>query len=175
MFGKFRNSALDGQIHPWNSRVLIRPSSPTASDLLPRGFLLAGTGSIKAARTLPSVLIGMLIALLPKCPGCCAAYLSMFGSLGLALTPYIAWFYPLLIASLGLHLALIYHKRTQLGYGPLVLSVIGGVVVLAGRGFFANHQSVVIAGAALIFLGSLWNSFSVAPLKKQCCTTHPQL
>jgi hypothetical protein len=99
----------------------------------------------------------------------------MFGSVGLALTPYIAWFYPLLVASLGLHLALIYHKRSQRGHGPLVLSLIGGVVVLAGRGFFASHQSIVIAGAGLIFLGSLWNSFSVVPLKNQCCPTNPQL
>src|SRR3954464_1419237 len=61
-------------------------------------------------RTLPSVLLSILIAFFPKCPACCIAYLSMFGSVGLAVTPYVEWLYPLLLASLGLHLGLLLAK-----------------------------------------------------------------
>src|SRR3954462_5246974 len=125
-------------------------------------------------RTLPSVLLSILIAFFPKCPACCIAYLSMFGSVGLAVTPYVEWLYPLLLASLGLHLGLLLAKAHRKGYGPVVLSLGGGVLILASRIFLPN-QFITITGISLIFAGSLWNSFSGAPLKRQCCTTNPHL
>ena len=103
------------------------------------------------------------------------AYLSMFGSVGLAVTPYVSWLYPLLFASLVLHLGLLFNKVSERGLGPLALSLAGGVVILAGRILISGNQPLMIIGIILIFAGSLWNSFSGAPLKRQCCTTHPQL
>jgi hypothetical protein len=98
----------------------------------------------------------------------------MFGSVGLAVTPYVEWLYPLLLASLGLHLGLLLAKAHRKGYGPVVLSLAGGVLILGSR-IFLPSKLIMITGISLIFAGSLWNSFSGAPLKRQCCTTNPPL
>src|SRR5215212_2062356 len=112
------------------------------------------SSALRTARTLPSVLLGILIAFFPKCPGCCMAYLSMFGSVGLAVTPYVSWLYPLLFASLVLHLGLLFSKVPERGLGPLALSLAGGVVILAGRILLSGNQALLIIGIILIFAGS---------------------
>ncbi|MFN0215142.1 MAG: hypothetical protein ACKVT2_12875, partial [Saprospiraceae bacterium] len=69
----------------------------------------------KTARSAPSILLGFLVAFFPKCPICWAAYMSMFGSFGLARTPYMGWLFPVLICFLGLHLLLLLKKAPQKG------------------------------------------------------------
>lgn len=116
-------------------------------------------------RSIPSVMLSVLIAFFPKCPICWAAYMSMFGSFGLAKTPYMDWLFPVLLAFLGLHLLLLLKKAPQKGYGPFLLSLGGALFILGGRSLFPAAEWVLFAGMLFILSGSLWNSFSFRQLK----------
>lgn len=119
----------------------------------------------KTVKAVPSVLLSVLIAFFPKCPICWAAYMSMFGSFGLAHTPYMGWLFPVLLAFLGLHLYLILRKSKQKGYGPFAVSLVGALLILGQRSLFIDTEWLLYGGMLFIFSGSLWNSFSTAPIK----------
>jgi mercuric ion transport protein len=118
----------------------------------------------KTVKSAGSVGLSILIAFFPKCPLCLAAYLSMFGSIGLARSPIMAWLLPLLISILAIHLFFLFKKTAQKGYGPFVLSLLGAFCILMGRSFLPQHQFILWAGMAFIFSGSLWNSFAFKKL-----------
>jgi mercuric ion transport protein len=125
----------------------------------------SGQAAKKTARSMYSAFLGLLIAFFPKCPICWAAYMSMFGSVGLANAPYMGWLFPVLLGFLGLHLVLLLKKAPQKGYGPFSLSLAGALLILLGRGFLSSAEWIPPAGMLFILSGSLWNSFSVKPLK----------
>lgn len=114
----------------------------------------------KTARSVPSVLLSILVAFFPKCPMCWAAYMSMFGSVSLAQTPYQGWLFPVLLGFLGLHLFLIFRKVPEKGYGPFLLSVFGAIFIISSRALMLSGNALLIIGMLCILLGSLWNSFS---------------
>lgn len=114
----------------------------------------------KTARTLPSVLLSILIAFFPKCPLCWAAYMSMFGSLGLARLPYMNWLLPVLMVFLGIHLFILFRRVHSNGYLPFIISLAGALVIISGRMFFPSEKWVMMTGMACIIAGSLLNSFS---------------
>ena len=118
------------------------------------------TATRQTIQTLPSVLLSVLVAFFPKCPLCWAAYMSMFGSFGLANIPYMGWLFPVLLVFLGLHLLLLLKKVPQKGYGPFVLSLVGVACILTERIGFTGTVALLYMGMAFIFIGSLWNSFS---------------
>jgi hypothetical protein len=113
-----------------------------------------------SARSVPSLLLSVLVAFFPKCPMCWAAYMSLFGSVSLAQTPYQGWLFPVLLGFLGLHLFLVFRKRREKGYGPFVLSLAGALVLLISRGLVLPGNALLIVGMLCILTGSLWNSFS---------------
>jgi hypothetical protein len=133
---------------------------------LPKESLFAEGHAVQAARSLPSVFVSVLIAFVPKCPACLAAYLSMFGSVGLALTPYMGWLYPVLVVLLGVHLVLLLQKAPRKGYGPFLFSVAGAAIILGSRALVSGNRFVTISGILLILSGSLWNSVSTGHHKK---------
>lgn len=114
----------------------------------------------KTAGAVPSVLVGVLVAFFPKCPLCWAAYMSMFGSVGLARLPYMGWLLPVLLAFLGIHLFVLLKKSSKKGYLPFILSLSGAVIILCGRTFFPVEKWLLVAGMVLVISGSLLNSFS---------------
>ncbi len=121
--------------------------------------------SKKPINAISSSLLSFVIAFFPKCPVCWAAYMSMFGSFGLSNIPYIPWLLPVLMAFLALHLFFIFKKVKTKGYGPFVVSLIGALIIIAGRTFFPLSNSVLFVGMAFILSGSLWNSFSIPNFK----------
>lgn len=117
----------------------------------------------KAARSLPSLFLGVLLAFFPKCPVCWAAYMSLFGSVWLARTPYAAWLFPALLSVSALHLLFLLRKSRQKGYAPFLLSLTGIVLVLTGRGLFPEQRWILFAAVPLMLAGSLLNSFRTSP------------
>jgi hypothetical protein len=115
----------------------------------------------KASRSLLTILLSILIAFFPKCPVCWATYMSMFGSVWLAQTPYVAWLFPVLLALSGLNLLLLLRGAPRKGYGPFLLSLAGIVVILGGRSLFPLERWLFLIGMSLMFLSSLLNSFLV--------------
>ena len=115
----------------------------------------------KTARSVPTALLGVLIAFFPKCPVCAAAYMSMFGSVWLASAPLAAWLFPVLIGFSGLNLLLLLRRSEDKGYGPFVLALAGTTAILLGRSLFPDHRWVLVPGMLLMLSGSLLNSFSL--------------
>ena len=114
----------------------------------------------KSASAVPSVFLSILIAFFPKCPICWAAYMSMFGSIGLARLPYMGWLLPVLLFFLGLHLLLLYRKIPQRGYLPFLTSLCGAILVLTARYLLPDEKWLLFTGMGLVIAGSLLNSLS---------------
>jgi hypothetical protein len=111
-------------------------------------------------RSVSSALLSILIAFFPKCPLCWAAYMSMFGSLGIARLPYMGWLFPVLLLFLGMHLLILYKKAAQIGYLPFFISLLGALLLLFTRILFPSEKWLLLLGMASIISGSLLNSFS---------------
>jgi len=151
---------------PMTDSVLVAPPQKQSTFIQPH--------AIDTTHSLPSVFLSTVIAFFPKCPFCLAGYLSMFGSAGLALTPYVRWLYPILVAVLALHLLVLFQKAHQRGYGPFIISMVGAAIILGSRALFPVNQVIMIPGITLILSGSLWNTFSPAPRIRLPLTTRPQ-
>ncbi|MFB6456172.1 hypothetical protein ACE38W_12945 [Chitinophaga sp. Hz27] len=123
--------------------------------------------SVKSARSLPSVLLSILIAFFPKCPVCWAVYMSMFGSIGLAKLPFLPWLLPVFTGLLLFHLAMQYRNIRTKGILPFCCSVAGVTCLLLSRFMFPGIKPMMYAGMAFIILGSLMASFAKRPLKVQ--------
>lgn len=131
---------------------------PCAPAVAPRARLPGAT-----ARSAPALVLGVLLAFFPKCPMCWAAYMSVFGSVGLARAPYMAWLFPVLLALSGLNLWLMLKRVPHKGHGPVLLSLAGTVVVLGGRSLLPTEPWLLPLGMGLMVLGSLLNGFSPSP------------
>lgn len=119
----------------------------------------------KTAKSIPSLLLSVLIAFFPKCPLCWGVYMSMFGSIKLAQIPYMGWLLPVLCVFFGIHLFILFKKRIKVGYLPFILSLAGSIIILNAKIYFPQYNWLLFTGMALILSGSLYNSFSINKLK----------
>jgi hypothetical protein len=119
----------------------------------------APAGRVRAARSLGAVALGVLIAFFPRCPMCWAAYMSMFGSVWLARTPYLGWLFPALLALAGLHLLLLLRAARRSGYAPVLLSVVGTALIVVGRSL-PHERWLLWTGMCLMAAGSLLSGYS---------------
>ncbi len=130
-------------------------SEPAASEIKPLIKVK------KTVRSVPSVLLSIVIAFFPKCPLCWAVYMSMFSCLGLAKMAYLSWLLPVLLVFLGIHLFMLYKKARRLAYYlPFLMSLVGALTILAARTFIPGDKWLLFLGMALIISGSLLNTFS---------------
>lgn len=112
----------------------------------------------KGSGALSSGLAPLAIAFAPKCPICWGAYLSTMGIAGANLAPYSAWFRPLLVFAMVLHLwSLFRGAQHRNGLLPFFVSAAGVAVMLA---FVAGTEvrGIAYVGMALILVGSMTNS-----------------
>nr|AYM54454.1 hypothetical protein [Myxococcus fulvus] len=117
------------------------------------------------ARSVLTVFLSVLMAFFPKCAMCWAAYLSLFGSVGLASAPAVEWLFPVLLGLSGVHLGLMLRRAPRKGYVPFVLSLVGLAVILGARQQLPVRPWLSFLGIALMAGGSLLNGFSVRPSK----------
>lgn len=111
------------------------------------------------ASSVLSVLPPLAIALLPKCPLCWAAYLSVLGLGGLQSLPYRPLLLPVLISLVLLHLVSVFRRSRQTGRtAAFLLSAAGMAALLAGSVLWSLPE-VSLSGVVLMFAGSLMNSF----------------
>ena len=123
--------------------------------------------SKQSARTVPSILLGILIAFFPKCPLCWAVYMSMFGSIGIAKLPYMPWLLPVMLVCLLFHIAMQYRTIPLKGPMPFSGSVLGATCLLLARFVFPEMKWLLIAGMFFIIAGSLFGTFTARPVKFQ--------
>jgi hypothetical protein len=105
------------------------------------------------------LLPAVVVAILPKCPVCAAAYLGVLGSIGARGWFQAAWGLPLaslcLVAALG---ALGFHAGRRRGYGPLGLGCAGAIVLMLGKFLFAL-PALSFAGVVLLAGAATWNGW----------------
>lgn len=114
----------------------------------------------KPVKTLPSVLLSVLVAFFPKCPMCWAVYMSMLGSLGLSGLSYPLWLLPLLLVLMLIHLLLLLKKARKEGYRPFLLSLAGTTLLLCARFIFPAEQWLLYVALGFIITASLLHGFS---------------
>lgn len=110
------------------------------------------------SKSIGSVIVPVFITLLPKCPFCFAAYLSLFGIAGMQLMPYVKFIPPLLFLAMSINIYALYKmgiKRNS--FLPLYLCVIGSAIVVA-FGYYNPIKFGLIFGLVLLFLSAILNS-----------------
>jgi len=115
----------------------------------------------RTARSVPTIVLAILIAFFPKCSMCWAAYMSVLGSAWLAGIPYAGWIFPLLLVASALHLLLLWQNVRRHGWACLVLSVAGISCILVERNLFTGNRWLLVAGLLLMLTGSLLNNFLI--------------
>ena len=98
-----------------------------------------------------SVLLAAAIALMPKCPLCCAAYMSFLGGLGMVSFAHSRWTVPVMWMLLVINVFLQgFAARKARCYGPLTLSAFGTASILLGS-LWCSSGALSWIGVALIF------------------------
>jgi protein SCO1 len=111
--------------------------------------------AIGPGRALLSFLPPVLLALLPKCPLCWAAYLSVLGIAGLERLPFPAFAAPLLLSLVALNaLAVLRRGRAQRQYWPF-FCCLSGALLLAPLAFGQPWPWLSLPGVSLSLLGVL--------------------
>ena len=131
---------------------------------VPANKLLQNTK--KTTKTIPSILLSVLIAFFPKCPVCWAAYMSVLGGVGIEKLPYMSWLLPVFLCFLAFYLYMVYRKASKSRYYvPLFFSLAGAVIIVCGRTFFPAYEWVLVTGLAMIVAGSVLNNLPVLRLR----------
>jgi protein SCO1 len=108
-----------------------------------------------ASGALFALLPHVLLALVPKCPLCWAAYLSALGIAGLERLPYPTFAAPLLLSLVVLNvLAACGRARAQRRYWPF-LACLSGALLLAPLAFGQRWPWLALPGVSLSLLGVL--------------------
>lgn len=95
----------------------------------------------------------LAVAFLPKCPICWAAYLSMFGVVGLEKIPYLPWLVPILVIAMLVNLASVGLRSRSTGrWWPTALVAVGAGCLVASR---LGWEGIAILGVVLTVLGSI--------------------
>lgn len=109
----------------------------------------------KLKRKLPKInmtlfsAIGVLI--IPKCPLCWAAYMSIFSALGVSTIEYQAWLLPSMLILLALSVSLaLYQAFKRKRYNYIRIIVVGVLLVLLGK-FVINSSPTMYFGIAVLF------------------------
>lgn len=119
-----------------------------------------------------ALLPGLGLAVLSKftCSACLGAYSGLLASLGLGFAATGRGLTILTAVLLGVGLASVVWSTLRHRYiGPLVTVLVGSGVVLAAR-LIAPSSSLLLAGAGLTLLGSLW-SLWLERSSASCCAT----
>jgi len=101
------------------------------------------------------------VALLPKltCPACWPAYAGLLSSVGISFVDYTPYLMPFTLAFLAISLAtLAYRAPSRHGYGPLLLGLIAGIILMVGK-FGYNNDTVMYAGLGFLVAASVWNTW----------------
>lgn len=100
----------------------------------------------------------LVVAILPKCPLCFAAYLSAFGLFGISPLQYGFWILPLIILFSVVTIMIFFRQaRRSAEYNPFFLSLTGLTLIPVGKFYFENNLLMYL-GIIILFISAAWLS-----------------
>jgi protein SCO1/2 len=124
------------------------------------------------SREILGTAVPLVVAILPKCPMCWAAYLSMFGIAGLRWAPYFRWLFPALISLILINLGSLWLRGFRRG------SLLGFYLAASGACAIAlgMYQDLAFAGpvgVVLTITGSLLSAINPGAWRPFARGLHP--
>ena len=112
--------------------------------------------SLRSWRSLSQLIVSLLVLLLPKCGLCVAAYLNLFGLLGLSVVHHYAWVQPILFILLAVGMSVALVKARRMGdYRTFSVSVLGTLVLVFSKSLIVSQWGAYI-GFALLAGATAW-------------------
>lgn len=110
----------------------------------------------------PSLNVGvipaLIVAVLPKCPLCLAAYLSVLGFVGISPLQYSSWILPLTIFFSAVTLFIFFRQaKRNANYFPFFLGLFGLTFISLGKFYFGINLLTYI-GAGILIISAIWLS-----------------
>lgn len=130
--------------------------------------------NIKSIKFNTSLVPTVGVALLPKltCPACWPAYAGLLSSLGIGFVDYTPYLVPFTLVFLVISLStMVYHAKSRHGYGPLLLGLFAGAVLMVGK-FVYDNDIAMYTGLVILVAASLWNTWPKAQMANcEACAT----
>ena len=115
------------------------------------------------------VIPALIVAVLPKCPLCLAAYLSVLGFVGISPLQYGFWILPLAIFFSAATLFLFFRQaKRNAKYFPFFLSLFGLIFISVGKFYFGFNLMTYI-GAGILIISAIWLSKAKRPIRCNDC------
>ena len=138
----------------WNEKDVVQ----RAVEILRENLKVKTSERLNFASPVFGTVVALALALFPKCPFCWAAYLSLFGIVGLESIPYSPWLQPVLAILLLSNLTSIWFRARNTGrMMPFYLVTAGALVIVASKAF-AGPDAAGFLGVALTLVGSVWST-----------------
>ena len=119
----------------------------------------------RATSSVLGTLASVGLAFFPKCPICWAAYMSVFGVVGLDRIPYSPWLQPVLAILMLINLGSVWLRARSTGRMLAFYLASSGAVVLISSKLVHGFDKTALVGVGLTLAGSLLSSLS--PRKRQ--------
>ncbi len=120
----------------------------------------------RRSRPYLSVLVGLGLAVLPKCPACWLAYSSLAGAAGLGRLSSRPWLLPAMTVLLSLATFGFWLAGRRWSRLPALLALAGAVLVIAGK-LWLQIPAVTWGGVVFLSAAAVWEAFSA---KRAGCT-----
>jgi protein SCO1/2 len=114
----------------------------------------------RATSSVLGTLASVGLAFFPKCPICWAAYMSLFGIVGLDNIPYSPWLQPLLAVVMLVNLGSVWLRARSTGRMLAFYLASAGAVVLIASKFVHGLERTALLGVGLTMAASLISSLS---------------
>jgi hypothetical protein len=121
--------------------------------------------------SLGALVPGLVVSLVPKCPMCLAAYVTLFGGLGADRFPF-AKVWPAAVVVLAASLGFALYRAWMRNQLPAFGVAFAGAALMVTTRALDGPRAVVVLGYALLVGGLFWLSVRARGRGKKRCGSH---